>query len=532
MATINEIKQQAEAVKNATQVGENTAERVGGALAGLADIVKAQEDNICKKFDKESVVQELGKAEDKVMSQKAVSIKLNDLSNKVVYILGTEGKILYENIELSLRQTLKLPDDISDNTIVQVSLLTETKITNLIFYAYYDNTQTVTYELKYNFPISIVYKHCKKISFYFEGVSKINIKVELLANKGLINKTDRLLYRGAYTYIININDLNLKAGDKLLIKNVVTSNSKNPTQFYIYKEEIKGSPILSIYPNYETILTVEEGVAKYVFSIPYSPTIIYDSVIEIYLVSSDDKLTSRLISQSLSEYDFIAAGDSITAWDGSIESGVEGVEKFEGWANLLNAQIGFKTYKNIAVPGASYTQSSVYGSYVFSINRAIKNGLPEGFEGIFTMMGGTNDYTDKKSLGTAEETMAKTYEELNEINKTSNFSTICDGFRYCLETAIRLCSWRARIFVMTCLPIRGKSDYITVAEMNEQIKLISKAFNVPVLDLFSELNFRTGLDQFGETWELSDKPYNLHPNAEAQKMMMRFVFGKLLTYIR
>lgn len=38
MATIDEIKQQAAAVKNATQVGENTAERVGGALAGLADI--------------------------------------------------------------------------------------------------------------------------------------------------------------------------------------------------------------------------------------------------------------------------------------------------------------------------------------------------------------------------------------------------------------------------------------------------------------------------------------------------------------
>lgn len=38
MATIDEIKQQAAAVKNATQVGENTAEKVGGALAGLADI--------------------------------------------------------------------------------------------------------------------------------------------------------------------------------------------------------------------------------------------------------------------------------------------------------------------------------------------------------------------------------------------------------------------------------------------------------------------------------------------------------------
>lgn len=39
MATIDEIKQQAAAVKNATQVGENTAERVGGALYGLADII-------------------------------------------------------------------------------------------------------------------------------------------------------------------------------------------------------------------------------------------------------------------------------------------------------------------------------------------------------------------------------------------------------------------------------------------------------------------------------------------------------------
>ena len=65
MATIDEIKQQAEAVKNATQVGENTAERVGGALAGLADIVKAQEDNIGKKADKAAVDAALDKKADK-----------------------------------------------------------------------------------------------------------------------------------------------------------------------------------------------------------------------------------------------------------------------------------------------------------------------------------------------------------------------------------------------------------------------------------------------------------------------------------
>ena len=117
METIVEIKQQAEAVKNATQVGENTAMRVGGALAGLADIAKQQDTELGKKankadmdtelgkkantadvntkfteekkrldgeldkkFDKESVAQESGESEDKVMSQKAVSTKLNDLT--------------------------------------------------------------------------------------------------------------------------------------------------------------------------------------------------------------------------------------------------------------------------------------------------------------------------------------------------------------------------------------------------------------------------------------------------------------------
>ena len=108
MATINEIKQQAAAVKNATQVGENTADRVGGALAGLADIAEQQEvelgnkantsyvntkfteekkrvdAELNKKFDKASIVQTTGEAEDKVMSQKAISASLNKNADKTV----------------------------------------------------------------------------------------------------------------------------------------------------------------------------------------------------------------------------------------------------------------------------------------------------------------------------------------------------------------------------------------------------------------------------------------------------------------
>lgn len=77
MATIDEIKQQAEAVKNATQVGENTAERVGGALAGLADIAKAQEDNIGKKADKAAMDVELGKKADKEEMNRLLATKAN-----------------------------------------------------------------------------------------------------------------------------------------------------------------------------------------------------------------------------------------------------------------------------------------------------------------------------------------------------------------------------------------------------------------------------------------------------------------------
>jgi hypothetical protein len=77
MATIDEIKQQAEAVKNATQVGENTAERVGGALAGLADIAKEQEDKIGKKADKAAVDAELGKKADKEEMNRLLATKAN-----------------------------------------------------------------------------------------------------------------------------------------------------------------------------------------------------------------------------------------------------------------------------------------------------------------------------------------------------------------------------------------------------------------------------------------------------------------------
>ena len=73
MATIDEIKKNAQAVKNATQVGENTASRVGGVLVDLSDALDT-------KIDKSNIAQELGDSEEKVVSQKVIK---DSLSGKV-----------------------------------------------------------------------------------------------------------------------------------------------------------------------------------------------------------------------------------------------------------------------------------------------------------------------------------------------------------------------------------------------------------------------------------------------------------------
>ena len=121
MATIDEIKQQAAAVKNATQVGENTAERVGGALAGLADIAKQQDTELGKKankadmdvelgkkankadmdvelgkkFDKENVAQEFGDSKDKVVSQFALPFREIESPEFIKVIVDANDHLLF-----------------------------------------------------------------------------------------------------------------------------------------------------------------------------------------------------------------------------------------------------------------------------------------------------------------------------------------------------------------------------------------------------------------------------------------------------
>ena len=108
MATTEEIKKTAILVRDATQIGENTAERVGGVLVDLADKSKELEDNIegkaeksevdtklAKKFDKENIAQEFGDSEDKVVSQFALPFREIESPEFIKAIVDAEDHFLF-----------------------------------------------------------------------------------------------------------------------------------------------------------------------------------------------------------------------------------------------------------------------------------------------------------------------------------------------------------------------------------------------------------------------------------------------------
>lgn len=108
MATTEEIKKTAILVRDATQIGENTAERVGGVLVDLANKSKELEDKIKakaeksevateldKKFNKENIAQEFGDSEDKVVSQFALPFREIESPEFIKVIVDAEEHFLF-----------------------------------------------------------------------------------------------------------------------------------------------------------------------------------------------------------------------------------------------------------------------------------------------------------------------------------------------------------------------------------------------------------------------------------------------------
>jgi hypothetical protein len=87
----------------AQELGVSTRNVVSQKVVNDALNLKANQSSVnealAKKFDKESVAQEPGDSEELVMSQKAVSDKLCDLSKQIYHIEGKESEIFNDTIE-------------------------------------------------------------------------------------------------------------------------------------------------------------------------------------------------------------------------------------------------------------------------------------------------------------------------------------------------------------------------------------------------------------------------------------------------
>lgn len=169
MAIINEIKQQAAAVKNATLVGENTAERVGGALAGLADIAEQQDSKLrdLVKSQKETDTKQNGDIVD-VSNGKEFMFRhelsyYKDTTNYTLYIIPSFGFVSEETEIIGVR-VYSVSEQLVMYTIVTLSEDGETIIE--------DDTNR------------------KQYGYVKKGVQiiKFNNKIKLLANQGIALK--------------------------------------------------------------------------------------------------------------------------------------------------------------------------------------------------------------------------------------------------------------------------------------------------------------------------------------------------------
>lgn len=152
MATIDEIKQQAAAVKNATHVGENTAERVGGALAGLAELAEQQDSKLSGLSDKVSIKDEEGTLVETpfryIQNEEFIFAKV-DAEDKLLFGFQWDGTPVFGKTsaveDRLLSQVNLLADKITtilgdDDTTSAIDTLKELKT----FFANIDNTQTLT----------------------------------------------------------------------------------------------------------------------------------------------------------------------------------------------------------------------------------------------------------------------------------------------------------------------------------------------------------------------------------------------------
>lgn len=213
------------------------------------------------------------------------------------------------------------------------------------------------------------------------------------------------------------------------------------------------------------------------------------------------------ISETL---DYKSLGDSISAERGSYPSTV---------AEKLHS----RAVEHCAVGGAGFTLPK---NGIYWIGKQLDK-IPEGYEGIITLMGGINDWARKSPLGTAQEAIGKSMDDCYGSN------TLMDNFRWVLETLVKKCSWKARIFILTQLeryPYVEDAGY-TIEEMRVETEKLAAHYLLPIIDVGRKCGLRNG-DNLEEDWRRVDGgTVKVHPTLDGHNVIGSYVAGQILSML-
>lgn len=482
MATIDEIKQQAEAVKNATQVGENTAERVGGAIAGLADIAKQQDVELGKKFDKTSVAQDSGDSEDKVMSQKAVTdalAEVNGVQDVHFHLDKVTTDADYNNGYINHKGNLEASG--SFKSLYRYDISAYDKLFLM------DKAGSAAYTILYDADGQIVLSTNKSQTFRVIDVKKLNA-VSLSSTEGVIyrfvkgERLDihyRLGYMNASGTIVNVNNFKVYItdfipvlkGDKFLYVGSAVSSARGFVSFDKEGNLIESRTTACNIPLY---IEIDEKISFVRFASNAAP-------MKVHRVNDMENISGK----------WLALGTSRTWYNESYNYAAAGLglpQFYQGYQSCLMERMQFGFYVNGGVNGGSIT------SALAKVEAA----------DYVTIEHGVNDNNNK-------------YGTIEDFKNDTNNGTFAANFRRLVD-AIYKANPYAKIVIITPTHYTDNGYLKQIAELERDI---CKEMSIPCADCYAESSVNPG------NASLYAIDSGLHPNQNGYRLIANLLYNAL-----
>lgn len=372
-----------------------------------------------------------------------------------------------------------------------------------IYYLRYNQFKTWTpeYSYLYKAPAPIQYDRTLQVSIGLENLKNAT-EANSVSRNMISNGLEALsqMWSNTLTPMIGVgyHSGNIAvAGGKTYYTNLPGIPNNNPLIWFFDKNNL---PISAVIGSASTFTTPVN--AAYLsfnsYSNSYDGYYIVDDTLKSYYIPNlfvprDNIIDINDGSGFPKEYKSL--GDSITLGGNGIGA---------TYPVRLARELGFNL-QNLAV---SSTVISGLSSQI--------NNIPDDFEGLITLMIGTNDYNRGMTLGDATEALSKTYEDLNVNNSSA------EAFRWAVETIIR----KAPKAVFVNIPPIHTGVHVTdsIQALRNMQHAVCDYFAVPCADIYKSC--KIGPVTYPDY--MSD---GIHPNDKGHAGITRVLYPAVAMYL-